>query len=63
MTGEIEASVREGREFLRRARATESPHIINRVQALANSLQQGYADVQEVRDFVEEVRGAIPQKK
>jgi tetratricopeptide (TPR) repeat protein len=63
MTGQIEASVHEGREFLKRAQATKSPHITNRVQSFARSLQEDFSDVKDVRDFVEEIREKIPQEE
>jgi tetratricopeptide (TPR) repeat protein len=55
MIGEIEQSVSEGREFFKRAQASESPHILYRVQMLADELFQDHSDIGDVRDFQEEV--------
>lgn len=63
MTGEIEASVREGREFLQRAQATKSPHILSRVHSFASSLQEEFKNVGDVRDFIEEAQEVISREE
>jgi tetratricopeptide (TPR) repeat protein len=55
MQGNIEESVKEGRDFYTQAQAMQSPHIISRAKRFANGLMKDYKDVQVVKDFYEEV--------
>jgi transcriptional regulator with XRE-family HTH domain len=62
MLGEVEESVREGREFYHRTLRLESPHAISRAREhLAELEASGYADVAVVRAFREELRADMHQ--
>jgi len=59
MLGEIEESVREGREFFHRVSSLESPHAISRAyHHLATLEDAGYANVKAVQDFRDELHQA-----
>ncbi|MBV9228373.1 MAG: helix-turn-helix transcriptional regulator [Chloroflexi bacterium] len=56
MIGEIEKCIDEAREFYRRCTIMQSPHAISQVNKLLATLDKdGYADVQAVKDFREEI--------
>lgn len=57
MIGEIEQCIDEAREFYRRCTIMQSPHAVSQVDKLLTSLEKnGYAEVQAVKDFREEIR-------
>jgi transcriptional regulator with XRE-family HTH domain len=59
MLKEIEESVNAARLFLHRTSALQSPHAKSRAYAYLQALEQrGYQDVQEVKDFREELNEA-----
>jgi hypothetical protein len=56
MLNEIEESVKEGLEFINRASALESPHAMSRAYGHLIRLENaGYADVEAVRNFREQL--------
>jgi transcriptional regulator with XRE-family HTH domain len=60
MQREIEASMEAGLEFLRRAQAIQSPHAVSRAYEFLMEVEDaGYADVQAVKEFREELRAAV----
>ncbi|MBV9020501.1 MAG: helix-turn-helix transcriptional regulator [Ktedonobacteraceae bacterium] len=60
MLGEIEQCVEEAREFYHRVSIMKSPHAISQVDKLLASLEEdGYGDVQAVKDF----RSELQEKK
>jgi hypothetical protein len=57
MLHEVEESVKAVQEFLRRSATLQSGHALPRVYAYLEDLEDaGYADVQVVRDFREELK-------
>lgn len=60
MVGEIEQCVEEAREFYRRALVMQSPHAVSQVNKILKSLDvQGYSDVQNVKDFRDELHDVM----
>ncbi|MBA2681720.1 MAG: helix-turn-helix transcriptional regulator [Ktedonobacteraceae bacterium] len=56
MTGEIEESILETREFYLRAKLLQSPHTFSRAEAMLKAIEQaGYEDVSAVKDFSDEM--------
>ncbi len=57
MLHEVEESVKAAQEFLRRSSTLQSDHALRRVCEYLKDLEDaGYADVQVVRDFREELK-------
>ncbi|MBV8694613.1 MAG: helix-turn-helix transcriptional regulator [Ktedonobacteraceae bacterium] len=66
MLGEIEGSVEAAKLFFHRASALRSPHAQSRAYSFLKTLEEkGYADVQAVKDFCEELNEAkqLQEKK
>ena len=57
MLHEVEEGVKAAQAFLRRASTLQSDHALRRVSAYLEDLKNaGYADIQIVRDFREELK-------
>jgi hypothetical protein len=64
LIGEIEKCIDELREFYRRCTIMGSSHALAQVNKLLSSLNEdGYADVQAVKDFREEIREEEQKQK
>jgi transcriptional regulator with XRE-family HTH domain len=63
MIGDIEKCIEEAREFYQRSLIMQSPHAISHVNKLLTTLDNdGYGDVQVVKDFKEEIRDSHTRK-